>query len=112
MYENLELLLFSLTSVVYVVAWVWHLRGWQLGSETQTRVAIRILWAGWVLHLLLMGMRWYQTGHIPLLTAFEFVTFFAMLVIGCLAMLFGLVWHFYFRHRDRSQKNKDKTQHV
>ena len=24
-----------------------------------------------------------------------------ILVIGCLAMLFGLVWHFYFRHRDR-----------
>ena len=82
MYENLELLLFALTSLVYVVAWVWHLRGWQLGSETQTRVAIRILWVGWLLHLLLMGMRWYQAGHIPLLTAFEFVTFFAMLVIG------------------------------
>jgi len=29
-----------------------------------------------------------------------------ILVIGCLAMLFGLVWHFYFRHRDRSQKSK------
>jgi hypothetical protein len=25
------------------------------------------------------------------------------LVIGCLAMLFGLVWHFYFRHRDRTR---------
>ena len=24
-----------------------------------------------------------------------------ILVIGCLAMMFGLVWHFYFRHRDR-----------
>lgn len=27
-----------------------------------------------------------------------------VLVLGCLAMLFGLVWHFYFRHRDRSAK--------
>ena len=27
-----------------------------------------------------------------------------VLVIGCLAMLFGLVWHFYFRHRDRGTK--------
>lgn len=27
-----------------------------------------------------------------------------ILVIGCLAMLFGLVWHFYFRHRDRNTK--------
>ena len=35
-----------------------------------------------------------------------------ILVIGCLAMLFGLIWHFYHRHRDRSQKNKEKTRHV
>jgi hypothetical protein len=27
-----------------------------------------------------------------------------ILVIGCLAMLFGLVWHFYHRHRDRRTK--------
>jgi hypothetical protein len=27
-----------------------------------------------------------------------------VLVIGCLAMLFGLVWHFYFRHKDRSTR--------
>lgn len=33
-----------------------------------------------------------------------------VLVIGCLAMLFGLVWHFYFRHRDRSLKNRGKEQ--
>jgi hypothetical protein len=32
-----------------------------------------------------------------------------ILVLGCLAMLFGLVWHFYFRHRDRNPKNKQKT---
>jgi cytochrome c-type biogenesis protein CcsB len=82
MYENLELLLFSSTTAVYAAAWTCHLRGWQLGSQRLTRVAIRVLWAGWVLHLLLMGMRWYQVGHIPLLTAFEFVNFFAMLVIG------------------------------
>ena len=35
-----------------------------------------------------------------------------ILVIGCLAMLFGLGWHFYFRHRDRRYVSKDKTQHV
>jgi cytochrome c-type biogenesis protein CcsB len=82
LYENLELLLFSGTTMLYVIAWGWHLRGWQLSSNKQTGVAIRILWVGWTLHLLLMGIRWYQTGHVPLLTAFEFVTFFAMLVIG------------------------------
>ena len=35
-----------------------------------------------------------------------------ILVIGCLAMLFGLVWHFYHRHRDRGQRHKGKTQNV
>ena len=89
MYENLELVLFSVTIALYVIAWGWHLRGWQLNSDTQTGVAIRILWVGWGLHLLLMGMRWYQAGYIPLITAFEFVTFFAMLVIGVF-LLFSL----------------------
>ena len=88
-YETLELLLFSLTTVLYVVAWGWHLRGWQLGSDKQTGVAVRILWVGWILHLVLMGLRWYQAGHIPLLTAFEFVAFFAVLVIGVF-LLFSL----------------------
>ena len=35
-----------------------------------------------------------------------------ILVLGCLAMLFGLVWHFYFRHRDRKSKNERRIQHV
>ena len=89
MYENLELLLFAATLLLYVIAWGWHLRGWQLDSHSQTRVAIRILWVGWVLHLLMMGLRWYQAGHIPLITPFEFVNFFAMLVIGVF-LLFSL----------------------
>ena len=35
-----------------------------------------------------------------------------VLVAGCLAMLFGLIWHFYHRHRDRKPANKGKTRHV
>ena len=35
-----------------------------------------------------------------------------VLVLGCLAMFFGLVWHFYFRHRDRKSKNERRIQHV
>jgi hypothetical protein len=46
------------------------------------------------------GLLIYNRPHAPIL------------VLGCLAMLFGLVWHFYHRHRDRSQKNKEKTRHV
>jgi len=46
------------------------------------------------------GLSIYNRPHAPIL------------LIGCLAMLFGLIWHFYHRHRDRKQTNKDKTQHV
>jgi hypothetical protein len=38
------------------------------------------------------GLTIYNRPHEPILIA------------GCLAMLFGLVWHFYFRHRDRKRK--------
>lgn len=35
-----------------------------------------------------------------------------ILVAGCLAMLFGLIWHFYHRHRDRRPVDKGKTRYV
>jgi len=44
------------------------------------------------------GLTIYNRPHAPIL------------VIGCLAMLFGLVWHFYFRHRDRGRKNRVEEQ--
>ena len=89
MLEKLELALFGLSTAIYGIAWAWHLRGWKLGSAIQTQIAIRILWAGWVLHLLMLGSRWYRAEHVPMLSAFEFVTFFAALVIGAF-LLFAL----------------------
>lgn len=89
MYSFFELILFITVAVIYVVAWAWHLRGWQQGSSQQTATAIKILCAGWVSHLLMTGLRWWQAGHIPLITAWEFVTFFVMLVIGTF-LLFSL----------------------
>jgi cytochrome c-type biogenesis protein CcsB len=89
MLEKLELLLFVLTTAIYLIAWGWHLRGWKLGSAAQTRIAMHILWAGWVLHLMMVGLRWYRAEHVPMLSAFEFVTFFALLVVGVF-LLFAL----------------------
>jgi len=40
------------------------------------------------------GLSIYNRPHAPLLVA------------GCVFMLFGLVWHFYFRYRDRKTKNE------
>jgi cytochrome c-type biogenesis protein CcsB len=89
MLEKLELTLFGLSTAIYGVAWIWHLRGWKLGSAVQTQIAIRVLWVGWALHLLMVGLRWYRAEHVPMLSAFEFVTFFALLVIGAF-LLFAL----------------------
>ena len=89
MLEQLELALFVLTTVLYLIAWGWHLRGWQLGSLAKTRIAIRVLWVGWILHLLMVVLRWYRAEHVPMLSAFEFVTFFALLVI-IVFLLFAL----------------------
>jgi ABC-type transport system involved in cytochrome c biogenesis permease subunit len=89
MLEGLELGLFTAATAAYFVAWVWHVRGWKRGSSRHTGVAVRILWAGWVLNVAMVGLRWYRADHVPLLSAFEFVTFFAMLVIGCF-LLFAL----------------------
>jgi ABC-type transport system involved in cytochrome c biogenesis permease subunit len=40
----------------------------------------------------MVGLRWYRADHVPMLSAFEFVTFFAMLVIGCF-LLFAMREH-------------------
>ena len=82
MLENAELGLFWLATGLYVAAWGWHLLGWKRQSAGHTSAAVSILWAGWVLHVAMVGLRWFRAEHVPMLSAFEFVTFFAMLVIG------------------------------
>ena len=82
MLEAMELGLFVAASALYVIAWAGHLLGWKQGSPERTRLAIRVLWGGWLLHLAMVGLRWYRADHVPMLSAFEFVTFFAVLVIG------------------------------
>ena len=89
MLETLELGLFGLATALYALAWGWHLAGWKRGSAAHTGIAVRILWAGWALNVAMVGLRWYRADHVPMLSAFEFVTFFAMLVIGCF-LLFAL----------------------
>jgi ABC-type transport system involved in cytochrome c biogenesis permease subunit len=89
MLENIELGLFAGAVALYVAAWAWHLAGWKRTSTAQTGVAVRVLWVGWVLHVGMVGLRWYRADHVPMLSAFEFVTFFAMLVIGILLMIYA-----------------------
>ena len=82
MLENVEQGLFWAATALYVVAWGWHFAGWKRGSVEYTGTAVGILWAGWLLHLGMVGLRWYRAEHVPMLSAFEFVTFFGLLVIG------------------------------
>jgi cytochrome c-type biogenesis protein CcsB len=79
--KQIELLLFYLATGTYLVAWFWHLQGWRQGSAGKTLNAIRLLWVGFGFHVLLLSVRTYLSGHVPLLTAFEFVNSFAFLVI-------------------------------
>lgn len=46
------------------------------------------------------GISIYNRPHAPVLIA------------GSLAMMFGLVWHFYFRHRDRKRAGKEIESHA
>jgi hypothetical protein len=46
------------------------------------------------------GLSVYNRPHAPVLVA------------GSLAMLFGLVWHFYFRHRDRRRSTTGSQEHA
>jgi ABC-type transport system involved in cytochrome c biogenesis permease subunit len=83
MLENVEQGLFWAATALYVVAWGWHFAGWKRGSVEYTGTAVGILWVGWLLHLGMVGLRWYRAEHVPMLSEFEFVAFFALLVFGC-----------------------------
>lgn len=78
---NVEFLLFVMASVFYTLAWVVHLRGWRVRSDSMTRLATRVAWLGLAIHAGMLSLRWYLSGHVPFLSAFEFVNFFAFLVM-------------------------------
>lgn len=94
MLEGLELGLFYAATALYALAWAGHLRGWRRRSVADTRIAVRILAAGWLAHLAMVGLRWFRAGHVPMLSAFEFVTFFGLLVVGTFLV---------FARRERNQ---------
>jgi cytochrome c-type biogenesis protein CcsB len=80
-FASVELLLFCLAAVLYGSAWLIHLLGWRRDSLELNTLAIRIAWMGLAAHTGLLALRWYLAGHIPLITAFEFVNSFAFLVM-------------------------------
>jgi ABC-type transport system involved in cytochrome c biogenesis permease subunit len=81
MSEHLELLLFWLATGTYVVAWSQFFLGWKQTSDAKLRIGTMVLWAGFLFHSGLIGLRYYRAGYVPILTAFEFVTFFSFLVV-------------------------------
>jgi len=76
-----ELALFYAGSLVYLAAWAVHLRAWRRQSARGALAAVRLLAVGFVLQAGMVGLRWYRAEHVPFLSAFEFVTFFALLVV-------------------------------
>jgi ABC-type transport system involved in cytochrome c biogenesis permease subunit len=80
MLEKTELLLFILVTGFYYIAWILYLLGWKKRSDQQVNRAHLVLWGGFILHFILVGIRYYRAGHLPFLSPFEFVTTFAFLV--------------------------------
>jgi ABC-type transport system involved in cytochrome c biogenesis permease subunit len=81
MLEQLELLVFWLATAIYAVALLLFYQGWRQVSDAKLRAATMIMWVGFLFHAGLVGLRWYRAGHVPFLSAFEFVTFFSFLVV-------------------------------
>ena len=81
MLENFELVLFWLATGTYLAACLQFYSGWKQSSPAKLRLGTLVLLAGFVFHTGLVGIRWYRAGHVPFLSAFEFVTFFAFLVV-------------------------------
>lgn len=80
MLENTELILFFVVTGMYITAWILYLLGWNRNSERQIDSASLVLCCGFFLHLCFIFLRFYRAGHIPVLSAFEFVTALACLV--------------------------------
>ena len=79
---RIELLLFYAATGLYTIAWLVHLAGWRHDRLSLNSRAIGIAFAGLTAHAGMLGLRWHLAGHVPLITAFEFVNSFAFLVMG------------------------------
>jgi len=88
MLETIERLLFYMVSALYLVSWGVYLKAFRTSSkesieeglEKTTRTATHLLRMGFLLHACMIGLRYYRAEHIPMLTAYEFVTAFAFFV--------------------------------
>jgi len=78
--DFLELILFWMASAGYVAAWLHYVWAWRLKSSHALLIGTLLVFAGLALHTAMVGVRWYRADHVPFLSAFEFVTFFAFLV--------------------------------
>jgi len=79
--HSIELILFYSGFVLYGLAWALHFSGWARNSLALNTLAVRIAWSGFALQTGFLALRWRLSGHVPFITAFEFVNFFAFLVM-------------------------------
>jgi cytochrome c-type biogenesis protein CcsB len=93
--DALELVLFWLAAGGYVAAWIFYLSGWRSNASHVLLTGTLVMTAAFTAHTAMVGLRWYRADHVPFLSAFEFVTFFAFLV----AMVFLL---FSIREKNRA----------
>ncbi|MBD3648034.1 MAG: cytochrome c biogenesis protein CcsA [Pseudomonadales bacterium] len=77
----LEPILLSLVIVAFALSWALYFVGWKQHSPRMEKMASGTLWFGLVVGLMMLAIRYFSTDQIPILTAFEFVSSFAFLII-------------------------------
>lgn len=82
MAELAEILLLAFVTVAYTAGWILLLLGWRDGIPARSTQGSAVLVAGFLAHTLLLSLRYRLAGHLPLLSAFEFVCTFSWLVTG------------------------------
>jgi ABC-type transport system involved in cytochrome c biogenesis permease subunit len=88
MLETIEHTLFYLVSASYLIAWCIYIPAWRIGEQKNIEAglgrkigtATNVMRFGVLLHACFLGLRYYRADHIPMLTAYEFVTAFAFFV--------------------------------
>jgi cytochrome c-type biogenesis protein CcsB len=86
---SVNILLFKIALLVYLVATGLYLFDVLLRRERIGRIARWVLVGGFVVHCLALALRWFDAGQTPVSSPHEALSFFAWAIVGCY-LLFDL----------------------
>ncbi len=82
-----EIIVFWTTVFLYMGSFLLHLRAFGHESEAGIRKAIILLWSGLAANTALLGLRWIQAGHPPVVDPYEL----QLSAVWCTVLLFLLL---------------------